>query len=260
MNKENFYSLISNATALDSVTQQELEAIVDEYPYFQAARLLYTKNLFSTDKDLYNKELGKTALVCADRRKLFYTIREEEYAIFMKDLREAADNEDKTQALLDSFVTSVDETDEALLLVNPDTHIVSTDYFAYLHSLGTESDTSLRKETEPMRYQEIIDSFIEKAASDEVFVPSKLKEHNAAQVIDRESGDDEFLSETLTRVYIKQKKYDKALTIIKRLSLNFPQKSVYFADQIRFLELLIQNETSNKGGTPHKPKQHNTAT
>ena len=241
MNKEHFYSLTNNTTALDSTTQQELKAIINEYPYFESARLLYTKNLILTDKELYKKELGKTAIFCADRRKLFYTIREEEYALFIKDLREAVDEPDRTQALLDSFLTSLEETEEALVITNPDSHIVSTDYLAYLDSLGANTEV---KETEaaPMKHQDIIDNFIEKAASDEIFVPSDIKEYNTPQIIENDNSNDAFLSETLTRVYIKQKKYDKALTIIKRLNLNFPQKSVYFADQIRFLELLIQNE------------------
>ncbi|HBK95509.1 MAG TPA: hypothetical protein DDZ69_10925, partial [Porphyromonadaceae bacterium] len=57
---------------------------------------------------------------------------------------------------------------------------------------------------------------------------------------------DGFLTETLAKIYIKQKKYEPALTIIRQLSLNFPKKSVYFADQIRFLELLILNEKNKK--------------
>lgn len=65
------------------------------------------------------------------------------------------------------------------------------------------------------------------------------------QLIKKRASDDdggEFLTETLAKIYIKQKKYEQALTIIKRLSLNFPKKSIYFADQIRFLEFLIMNE------------------
>lgn len=48
-----------------------------------------------------------------------------------------------------------------------------------------------------------------------------------------------FCSEPLAHIYIKQQKYDKALEIIRALSLNNPQKSCYFADQIRFLEEII---------------------
>ena len=53
-----------------------------------------------------------------------------------------------------------------------------------------------------------------------------------------------YFTETLARIYIKQGKYDKAIEIIRRLSLNYPKKSRYFADQIRFLGKLILNERS----------------
>ena len=53
--------------------------------------------------------------------------------------------------------------------------------------------------------------------------------------------EDTFLTESLAKIYIKQKKYKKALEIIKKLSLKYPEKNVYFADQIRFLEKIITN-------------------
>ena len=59
-----------------------------------------------------------------------------------------------------------------------------------------------------------------------------------------EPTDEEYFTETLARIYIKQGRYSKALEIIQRLSLQFPKKNAYFADQIRFLEKLIIN--SNK--------------
>ncbi|MDR0833480.1 MAG: hypothetical protein LBN93_04745 [Candidatus Symbiothrix sp.] len=60
---------------------------------------------------------------------------------------------------------------------------------------------------------------------------------NADESVDTES----FFSETLAKIYIKQKKYDKALEIIYKLNLHYPEKSRYFADQMRFLEKLINN-------------------
>ncbi|MBQ4524467.1 MAG: tetratricopeptide repeat protein, partial [Bacteroidaceae bacterium] len=38
-----------------------------------------------------------------------------------------------------------------------------------------------------------------------------------------------------------QHRYAKALEIIRRLSLKYPKKNAYFADQIRFLEKLVIN-------------------
>jgi tetratricopeptide (TPR) repeat protein len=57
---------------------------------------------------------------------------------------------------------------------------------------------------------------------------------------DPDTIDDSFFTETLARIYLKQHRYDKALEIIRSLYLNFPNKSIYFADQIRYLEKLIR--------------------
>ena len=56
-------------------------------------------------------------------------------------------------------------------------------------------------------------------------------EHSAAH--------DTNLSESLARIMIKNGNYQKALEIITEISLNNPKKSIYFADQIRFLKKLI---------------------
>lgn len=53
---------------------------------------------------------------------------------------------------------------------------------------------------------------------------------------------DSSLNESLAKMYIKKRRYDKAYEIISQLSLNFPEKSVYFADQLRFLKKLIYNQ------------------
>ena len=56
-----------------------------------------------------------------------------------------------------------------------------------------------------------------------------------------EHEEDGYFTETLAKIYIKQQRYTKALEIIRRLSLKYPKKNAYFADQIRFLEKLVQN-------------------
>jgi hypothetical protein len=54
------------------------------------------------------------------------------------------------------------------------------------------------------------------------------------------------LRESLARVMIKNGNYTKALEIITELNLANPKKSVYFADQIRFLKKLIINQQKLK--------------
>ena len=52
------------------------------------------------------------------------------------------------------------------------------------------------------------------------------------------------MTETLARVYLQQKNYKKAIQAYKILILKNPEKSGFFADQIRAVEKLINTETS----------------
>lgn len=55
------------------------------------------------------------------------------------------------------------------------------------------------------------------------------------------------LTESLAKIYIKQQRYEKAYEIISNLNLNFPEKSRYFADQLRFLrKLILINRLNNQ--------------
>ncbi len=76
-------------------------------------------------------------------------------------------------------------------------------------------------------------------------VPSEeMKEENETARSTNDEWDESCFTETLAKIYVKQHRYEKALEIIKKLSLNYPKKNAYFADQIRFLEKLIINAKS----------------
>lgn len=54
------------------------------------------------------------------------------------------------------------------------------------------------------------------------------------------------LSESLAKIYIKQGKYERAYEIISDLNLKNPEKSIYFADQLRFLRKLMLLSSQKK--------------
>lgn len=61
---------------------------------------------------------------------------------------------------------------------------------------------------------------------------------------------DSSLTESLAKIYIKTRRYERAYEILNDLSLRFPEKSAYFADQLRFLQKLIVNERHLRARNP----------
>jgi thioredoxin-like negative regulator of GroEL len=72
----------------------------------------------------------------------------------------------------------------------------------------------------------------------------KLTNETAPTKTVAQESENTSLTESFARVMIKNGNYRKALQIITELSLNNPEKSIYFADQIRFLKKLIINENN----------------
>jgi len=136
--------------------------------------------------------------------------------------------------------------------------VFSLDYTAYLSQTMTSGKEADRQEPEnAMPGQDLIDAFLSNSSEIESN-PVRLQKEDPVQAAERaacEPVDDEKASatdlpddsftETLAKIYLKQKRYDKALEIFKSLSLKYPEKNVYFADQIRYLEKLINNIKNN---------------
>ena len=84
---------------------------------------------------------------------------------------------------------------------------------------------------------DIIDNFIKnspKISIDKKYIPtSEFK-------IDTNLKDD-LITETLAKIYISQEKYNKAIKAYKILSLKYPKKSSFFADQIEKIKNLKKN-------------------
>ncbi|GCB36670.1 tetratricopeptide repeat protein [Bacteroides faecalis] len=251
MTSVNLEQWIQHPETLNRDTLYELRNMLARYPYFQSIRLLYLKNLYILHDINFGAELRKAVLYISDRRKLFHLIEGERFIIQAKDkditLTEVLEEEpsvDRTLALIDAFLSTAPEE-----VTNQTSFDYSIDYTPYLLEDTTVASESAET-SPPLKGHELIDGFIEKSESESVLCVKPLKEEDAVPVIpseetlDKEEEDDSCFTETLAKIYVKQQRYSKALEIIKKLSLKYPKKNAYFADQIRFLEKLIINANS----------------
>ncbi|WP_072543133.1 hypothetical protein [Bacteroides mediterraneensis] len=255
---------IEHPELLGTESLYELKRLLERYPYFQTARILYLKNLFLLHDPSFQEELCKGALFVADLSVLFYAIEGEHFIIRQhaeKTDIPAAGAEDRTLDLIDRFLSDTSGATTNSLLPLP---AEAVDYTSVLAEEFPAEDA----ETVPLKGQELIDNFIEKASKEEGKgeVPlmedtsfgealplkeeeekpqEKEEEPEQSETEQSEPEDEEnYFTETLAKIYVKQQRYDKALEIIKKLNLKYPKKNTYFADQIRFLEKLIINAKS----------------
>ena len=106
-----------------------------------------------------------------------------------------------------------------------------------------QENKSMAQEPEPIdeekkKKAELIDKFIETSPKIPPIKPGTVFTPN----IDLNKEDNSYLmTETLAKVYLEQKKYQKAIQAYEILILKYPEKSSFFADRIKDIKIVQQN-------------------
>jgi len=127
--------------------------------------------------------------------------------------------------------------------------------FYYLNSSNTKKPNSgnnllydknismfqLNFDEENIPGNSLIDKFLSSNTS--IITPKNtgniLEQQTKNEIVKKsEEETDEIITETLAMILFQQKKYDKALDAFRKLSLKYPEKSVYFATRIEEIEKL----------------------
>ncbi len=113
------------------------------------------------------------------------------------------------------------------------------------NAVEVEIETEVENEhagfTSPFREKlAIIDKFI---SENPKIKPVKDNKPKPKLVNNDDAVSDSLMTETLARIYLEQKNFDKAIQSYKILSLKYPEKSSFFADQIKLVEELKAKNT-----------------
>lgn len=314
MNKSSFAKILSNPDLVSEETLSSLKEIIDEYPFFQAGRMLMLKNMHKLDHIRYNSELKHSAVYIADRTKLFFllndigTAHEEQGDKLPIDRKQEVvqtvapteplvsqepeivpEKEEKKEEVAKSNVTItdnylnasddfVDETGSAhrFTFSNPNSEVIkkhdefenivlpaadlldyestsSTIYSLpdidevskvdpnenrsfsdWLHIMHYSSPEEPKENKGKAKGMDLIDSFL---SQDPKIIPNASKKHKNIDLSEqKEDSNEDILSETLAKIYIKQGHKSKAISIFEKLRLKYPEKNAYFARRISELK------------------------
>ena len=270
MNLTDFTYLINKPEALNERHTESLEKVLEEFPYFQSARVLRLKHLYNQDSFKYNHALKIAASYTNDRSVLFDFITSDTFVSVQKGLYEKKLEEllnihvvesehvivevKPTNALEQSILSSIKEatTDEqkaeAKLEIGKPLEFSKDEKHSFqewlqlsrLKPIVREAETLSEKEgldVGKKKHIDLIDKFI---AENPKITP--IAKDAVIPVIEAQTEDTTYLmTETLARVYLEQKKYSKAIQAYEILILKYPEKSSFFADRISDIQILQQN-------------------
>lgn len=227
MTTNDLYAYMEHPSRLSAATLPEMKALYEAYPYCSTFVFLYLYNMYVVQDVRYASELRRLAPYLPDRRKLYLLV--EQYTHPEQLQPASADKEPDAFSLIDDFLDEMTRSGADLpseISYGGDSGIASaSDYFAA--TATADPAPSLPSLSVP-------------AADMAPSASAPIRE--PAGTMPPDELDEGLFTETLARIYIKQGRYDKALRIIRTISLNYPEKNLYFADQIRFLEKLIIND------------------
>jgi tetratricopeptide (TPR) repeat protein len=281
MNLTEYTRLMNKPNAISELQTDALEKVLDEFPYFQSARALRLKGLYNQNSFKYNFALKVTAVHTTDRTVLFDFITSESFVAIQKALFEKKKLELLNISVIDSHeITTYKEIESATtslersilssikeanpVITNEDKNTIE-DKLAIgtplefseneKHSfqewlrlsriqpiVRSEEETQKPKNTisdEVKKKKEaLINKFIETSPK---IAPVKNGTPSPAYFDINKDDNSSLMTETLAKVYLEQKKYQKAIQAYEILILKYPEKSSFFADRIADIKILQQN-------------------
>ena len=281
MNVTDYIYLINKPDVIHEKQTEALEKVLDEFPYFQSARAIQLKEFYNQNSFKYNVALKKTAAHSTDRTVLFDFITSDTFTAIDKKLydKKALKLHDiqvidyeiivaeeklelKINKLEQSILTSIkkasrveitdatEKAEENLAIGKPLDFSKNEQHsfqewlqLSRMKPIQRDEESSVSQTTpiidaDKRKKLELIDKFIETSPK----IPPVKHGVPSTVAFDLNASDNSYLmTETLARVYLEQKKYQKAIQAYEILILKYPEKSSFFADRISDIKILQHN-------------------
>ncbi|MDC1012163.1 hypothetical protein OAQ04_02865 [Flavobacteriaceae bacterium] len=219
---------------------ENLKKVLEQHPNFHWVRAHYLKAVQALDPKSFDKNLSHTAIATFDRELLYefvetqtQPLKQTESKPYTKDESVVVPEENQKTVKEEIKLQPKEEEEEEQVVDSlqsePETMRFS-EWAIYLKARkAPEKKLKLNDKFE------LIDSFLSKQGK---IIPDKsatIKEDLSEKSW---AASDELMTETLAKVFVKQKKYNHALEAYQILGLKYPEKNSFFADQITEIKRL----------------------
>ena len=249
MNKQQITATLGQPQQLNEQTLDQLKEILDEYPFFQAGRMLWVKNLHLLGHIRYNNELKLSAAHIADRARLYDLLHVPERVV-LSEVPELVEAE----AVVVKEHPGIEQSGVAEEAVSP---VAADDYFGADEAFETESGDPLNfsrtfEEEQEDEQQEIRYAFPNEAEN--IVLPS-------ADLLGFEmSGSDAYsLSDSETAAWDEARSFSGWLSVLKNQPLpaptEAPAKGEEPADKkMSLIDSFLESGMKKRRMSPLKPQ------
>lgn len=259
-----------------------LQSYIEEFPNFYLAHQLILKAYHNIGDPRFQRQLQITSLLSPNREELYYFIngRPEESEIELKESSTnekepidydkiidlvneelGSDTKDEEQhtkieseEIYQTPVFRIEDIPQIIEEKKKDEKSdndegskpikkapTATDFYSWLetkNNKSSEEKNSAEKEHKEST-ENLLDAFIQNNPSISPLDKDDIQPKKHYQI---QQNIEDFSTETLARIFIKQKNYRKAIEVYEQLSLKIPEKKAYFATQILLLQDLLNEK------------------
>ena len=232
---KSLFSLIDQFDPNNKDHLSQFEELMKIYPNFHLLRVYYLKALQKQEVLSFDKNLSHTSIATYDR-ELLYQFIESDLTSNKITKKNRKVQKVKPKKNVSKKITKERNIVQKIKSNDPSPKTLKfSEWASYLNSKKASS-----KKNNLHNFQ-LIDDFLK---TTERRIPNKNLKNNEDLSEKSWSPNYELMTETLAKVFVKQKKFKKAIEAYQILGLKYPEKNSLFANQIKEIKKLDQQKNS----------------